>query len=246
MAWKCPFCNHYQVVTDINSSRGTNNLHVGQNKYKDICLRYSAIACLNEDCQEVYLTVSFNQLISNNGPYRPGPIIEKYTLRHEFTSRIFPDYIPVPLRQDYVEACRIKSLSPKASATLSRRCIQGIIRDFCGISKSTLNAEINGLRDAVTAGTAPQGVTIESVEAIDHVRKIGNIGAHMEKDINIIVDIDDGEAQLLIDLIEALFDEWYIEREKRALRFNKLKAVRDAKEQQQTALLSPPSSNSNT
>jgi hypothetical protein len=45
------------------------------------------------------------------------------------------------------------------------------------------------------------------VEAIDIVRNIGNIGAHMEADINVIVDVDPDEAQTLIELIETLFLE---------------------------------------
>ena len=48
-------------------------------------------------------------------------------------------------------------------------------------------------------------VMINSVDAIDAVRKIGNIGAHMERDINLIVDIDPNEAAILIGLIELLF-----------------------------------------
>lgn len=47
---------------------------------------------------------------------------------------------------------------------------------------------------------------------------MGNIGAHMEKDVNLVIDIEPGEAQILIDLIEMLFDEWYVEREARAKR----------------------------
>ena len=36
--------------------------------------------------------------------------------------------IPIPqLMDDYEEACAIVNLSPKASATLSRRCLQGMI-----------------------------------------------------------------------------------------------------------------------
>lgn len=55
-------------------------------------------------------------------------------------------------------------------------------------------------------------------KAIDAVRKIGNIGAHMEKDIDLIVDVDPDEASQLINLIEILIKDWYItryEREKR-------------------------------
>ena len=57
-------------------------------------------------------------------------------------------------------------------------------------------------------------------DAIDAVRKIGNIGAHMEKDINIIVDVDPDEAQLLIELIEILVKEWYIAKHQRETQRN--------------------------
>jgi hypothetical protein len=46
-----------------------------------------------------------------------------------------PDYIPEQIKDDYYEACSILNLSPKASATLARRCLQGMIRDFWGITK---------------------------------------------------------------------------------------------------------------
>jgi hypothetical protein len=90
-------------------------------------------------------------------------------------------------------------------------------------------------------------VTYESVEAIDHMRKIGNIGAHMEKDINLIIEIGEGEAEELIRLIELLFEEWYIARNLRAERLAKIKQIRDAKEQQkQGKTLLPPTNNEGT
>src|SRR5690606_8628536 len=133
-----------------------------------------------------------------------------------------PNYIPKALVEDYTEACLIRDLSPKASATLARRCIQGMIRDFCKITKGRLIDEIKALRDAVDSGRAPAGVNLETVEAIDHVRSIGNIGAHMEKDIDLIVPVDPEEAQALIGLIEMLFEEWYVARH---VRQQKLAAI---------------------
>ena len=47
----------------------------------------------------------------------------------------------------------------------------------------------------------------------------------MENDINVIVDVDENEAGLLLQLIEQLFDEWYVTRHKREER---LKAITDA------------------
>jgi Domain of unknown function (DUF4145) len=154
-------------------------------------------------------------------------LISKHSLWPESSHKAQPDYIPAPIVQDYIEASRIRDLSPKASATLSRRCIQGMIRDFCKISKNRLIDEIKELSTQTENNTAPTGVTTESVQAIDHVRNIGNIGAHMEKDINVIVDVDPGEAQALIDLIELLFEDWYVARSSRQCKLSKLKLIAD-------------------
>jgi hypothetical protein len=145
------------------------------------------------------------------------------------------------LRRDYEEACAIRDLSPKASATITRRCIQGIIRDFCCIEKKRLVDEIDELRRLVDAGQAPPGVQPDTVEAIDHVRQIGNIGAHMEADINVIVDVDPDEAQVLIGLTELLFDEWYVAREQRTQRLAQLGLIAADKKQlrQQKRLPAP-------
>jgi hypothetical protein len=88
------------------------------------------------------------------------------------------------------------------------------------VSKGRLVDEINAIRDR----TDPL-----VWEAIEGVRTIGNIGAHMEKDINVIVDVDPGEAQLLIELIELLVKDWYVARHEREERLNAIVAARDAK-----------------
>jgi len=51
----------------------------------------------------------------------------------------------------------------------------------------------------------------------------------MEKDINTIIDVDPKEAQLLIELIETLIEEWYVARHQRQERMKALKATADAK-----------------
>jgi hypothetical protein len=131
---------------------------------------------------------------------------------------------------DYVEACAIRDLSPKASATLSRRCLQGIIRDFWKVSKPTLVQEIEAIKDKTDPLTW---------EAIDSVRKIGNISAHMEADINVIVDVDANEAQLLIELIETLIKDWYVVRHDREKRLKAIVAARDAKDAAKAAAKTP-------
>ena len=118
-------------------------------------------------------------------------------------AKVYPDYISQTIRSDYEEAHAILNLSPKASATLSRRCLQGMIRDFWGISKARLVDEIDAIEEFVDPSTKM---------VIDALRKLGNIGAHPEKDINLIVDIEPNEAHKLLKFIELLMQKWYIER----------------------------------
>lgn len=236
--WTCAFCNLPQIRTSKNTHYEFRKFYIGKNKFGDTGASILTIACQNPDCQEVTFNVGMSHTkYHNHNPYE-GDLIQNFKLRPDSYSKIQPEYIPLPLRTDYYEACKIRDLSPKASATLSRRCIQGMIRDFCGITKNTLDLEIRELNTALDAGKAPQGVTTETVAAIDHVRQIGNIGAHMEKDINLIIDIDPEEASMLIELIEMLFDEWYVAREARTQRLSKLKSLADEKKAQKQ--LSPP------
>ena len=132
--------------------------------------------------------------------------IQEWQLRPKSSAKPFPTYIPQAVRDDYEEACLIVSDSPKASATLSRRCLQGIIRDFWKISKPRLIDEIKELEGKIDTTTWL---------AIDGVRSVGNVGAHMEKDINLIVDVDPEEAKTLIGLIEFLLKDWYVARHDR-------------------------------
>jgi len=97
-----------------------------------------------------------------------------------------------------------------------------MIRDFHNIQKDRLVDEIKVIKDRIDPLTW---------EAIDAVRSIGNIGAHMEKEINLIVDVDEGEAQELIKLIELLIDDWYVTRYNRQIQLAsvmKIKAAKDA------------------
>lgn len=46
--------------------------------------------------------------------------------------------------------------------------------------------------------------------ALHVARKVGNTGAHMQGDVNAIVEVDPDEAALLLGLLEQVLDEWYV------------------------------------
>ena len=232
--WTCPYCNCAQVVIKEQQFLESRRFYLDVCKFKECALFFRAIACSNPDCKEVSLTASFSEgemITSSNGTvhFKTIKVLDEYNLRPTSLAKPQPEFFPEVIVSDYTEACKIRDLSPKASATLSRRVLQGMIRDFCGIHKDSLYLEIKALEEASQAGKAPAGVTSETIEAMHHVRKIGNIGAHMEKDINVIVDVDPAEATTLIALIEMLFKEWYVARKNRENTLARLKAIADQK-----------------
>ena len=194
--YRCPFCGHDQAYSgSIGSALVGSCLHTydWQIPQEDgpSSLKIVWLTCANKECRKTCIT-SFNRV--DKSQYDIYPVV---TFVH------YPDYIPETIRTDYEEACSIIDRSPKAAATMFRRCLQGMIRDFHRISKARLIDEIEGLKEVVPAA---------QWRAIDAIRKIGNIGAHMEKDVNQIVDVDAAEANVLRGMIELLMDKWYIAR----------------------------------
>jgi hypothetical protein len=240
MKFTCPYCQVAQIVQDPQHHRGLNRISVSGNIEGSIALQTEAVCCANPDCAKVSLNTMLVQIhTAPNGSTRATAKLHSWNLLPQGSARPLPDYIPQALQEDYREACQIADLSPKAAATLIRRCLQGMIRDFCQITKPTLFAEISELKKRLDDDAAPKGVSAESIEAIDSIRSIGNIGAHMEKDINVIIPVDTDEARLLINLTEMLFEEWYIARNKREARLMALKEVAASKEELRKSLPSP-------
>lgn len=216
--FQCPYCSMIMPLTKDTLRVQTPNFEqsrVTSWKSNDepsnvSALEISFYKCPN--CGQYTITAKGigNAVKDINVPIRPVS-----------SAKQFPDYIPQAIKQDYEEACAIVYLSPKASATLSRRCLQGMIRDFWGISKPTLNKEIDELKDKIPA---------DLWSSIDALRQLGNIGAHMEKETNVIVDIDPNEANSLIQLIELLMKEWYINREERKKLFSNIITTNQTKQ----------------
>jgi hypothetical protein len=200
-SWRCPYCNQNATIIPDNMSTDNHYFNSG-NKLGNLALRTSVTVCPNSSCLETQITASLHRTTpSPNGGRRLGDALLRWQLKPDSMAKTFPDYIPAQILQDYQEACRIVALSPKASATLSRRCLQGMIRDFWKIKKKNLSLAIQALK----VKTDPR-----TWRAIDAVRQLGNIGAHMEKNIDLIVDVDTDEASLLNGLIETLIEEWYV------------------------------------
>lgn len=219
-SWTCPYCRQVATITDKNTSGDLHTFNQNNLTGNSLGIWTYAVVCPNSSCREFTLEARLYEATFSHGWRTKGDPLATWRLKPQSSAKPFPEYVPGPLRQDYEEACSIANLSPKAAATLARRCLQGMIRDFWGIKKPRLVDEIAELAGKVDGTTWA---------AIDAVRSIGNIGAHMEKDINLIVDVEPEEAGLLLNLIEVLFEEWYVHRHEREQHMKKVVASAQAK-----------------
>ena len=205
-------------MTTITDSNITQSEHPFLRAFRDdaFVLVTDVIVCPNHECQEYTIIASLRKGIKkDNRPYNIGvsvhPVLNEcpilsWNIKPQSHAKQFPNYVPKPIITDYQEACLIQNLSPKASAALARRCLQGIIRDFWKVNERNLFEEINAIQGKVDPQTW---------QAINAVRSVGNIGAHMEKDINLIIDVEPNEAEALIRLIEIVIKDWYIAKHER-------------------------------
>ncbi|MBL7692597.1 MAG: DUF4145 domain-containing protein [Flavipsychrobacter sp.] len=117
-----------------------------------------------------------------------------------------PPSVPHFISKDYTEASVVIEDSPMASAALSRRCLQSILREAANIKKGNLADEIQQVLDA---NILPMHVA----ESIDAVRNIGNFAAHPIKSTSTgeIVDVEQGEAEWNLEVIEMLCQYYYVE-----------------------------------
>lgn len=213
--YQCPFCQHMIPNHEITMAMDDVNIYTLRRQfvymYEDYQIKIIAMECPNCEKVTFIATYSGNKM----------PKDKKIPIYPISEAKQFPDYIPIQIRQDYEEAYAILNLSPKASATLSRRCLQGMIRDFWGVKKHNLAQEIDALKDVIPA---------HQFAALNALRQLGNIGAHMEADVNTIVDIDTGEAEKLVKLIELLLKQWYVERYEQQKLYEDIIKINDTKQ----------------
>lgn len=180
---KCPHCrvvNRFEEVRDTTFNRSISDIDV-----KIKLNNCSIYMCRCTNCHEIIIFLDEVML------YPPG------TKRPPC-----PEDIPENIKDDYKEACLVEPYSKKAAAALARRCLQHILHNQ-GIKKNNLNEEID---EVIT--TLPTYLS----DDIDAIRQIGNFASHplKYKNTSEIVDVEDGEAEWVLDVIEQLFDFYYV------------------------------------
>jgi hypothetical protein len=119
-----------------------------------------------------------------------------------------PIEVPNEFAEDYSEACIVLQDSPKASAALSRRCLQNILREIAKVKPQDLYHEI---QEVIDKGNLPSHL----IAIIDAVRNVGNFSAHPMKSQKTgeIIAVEPHEAEWNLDVLEALFDFYFVQPE---------------------------------
>jgi len=138
---------------------------------------------------------------------------------------VFPRNASRPLSSEVTEkysklfnkAVEVLPISAEASAAISRRCLQDLLREEAKVKQGDLVSEI---QEVIDSHTLPSDVE----DDIDAIRNIGNFASHPIKSTNTgeIIDVEEGEAEWTLDVLEELFDHYLV---KPALRKKKRDAL---------------------
>ena len=199
---KCPHCLvmfHPQWTTSFLVSLEKSGYNWGS----------SVAICPN--CKEPIVRLGrISSLVSVNGQ-------PKYHLLEDQSFLVYPKFpirgpisaaIPSKLSMDYLEACNVLVISPKASAALSRRVLQHILSDN-GYTGRDLASQI---RDVLSESDPRKALPMGVRETVDVVRSFGNFAAHPIQDktrLQGVIEVEEHEAEWCLEIIEALFDHYY-------------------------------------
>lgn len=214
---KCPHCQ-----TAVHPSLNTNNIGMVGKIDGTTCLwaieAYECPECKRPVLSLVEVRLDWSKLPESWSESVPMSFYPDESKRY---SVIFPrganrppapPEVPRGIAADFNEACVVLADSPKASAALSRRCLQHVLRERKVSTKRDLSQAID---DALSAH-----LPAHIADNLDAIRNIGNFAAHPQKSVNSgeILDVEPGEAEWNLDVLESLFDHYYVQPTKSAAR----------------------------
>ena len=196
---KCPHCLkefHEEVgVVAPGGGRYDGDIKEGRTSWRLLATRCPA-------CKKVTL------ILHELEEVLPGKLTIRWTrmVRPKMEARVpLSSLVPSKASEDYLEACAVLPDSPKASAALTRRCLQHVLREAGGFDRKDLFDQI---QQAMDSNTLPSDI----VKNLDAVRVIGNFAAHSMKSTNSgeILDVEPGEAEWNLEVVEQLFDFYFV------------------------------------
>ena len=199
---KCPHCL-------VKICAQEKSIPLGKDSEGDWGIK--ACLCPNEDCGKwiIWLQKSVPDAKGPAGGSSTHRITHIQVYPKGINRPPAPQEVPREAAEDYNEACLVLSDSPKASAALSRRCLQNILRETANVKPGNLYSEI---QEVIDSNTLPSHLAGN----LDMVRVTGNFAAHPEKSEKTgeIVPVEPEEAEWNLDVLEGLFDFYFVQQER--------------------------------
>ena len=191
----CPHCS--RAVNVCFSVTGVPYKNEGINLIHGFC----------PSCSNVIVTIEFGKRFDfNPSDYGARNIYKSERIYPKFTSgRSLDNSIPEKYQDLYKQSEQVNSISPMASATLSRYILQRLLHEELNIKKRNLEEEIKELEEK-------NNVPSKLVTLLQVMRKVANFGAHPKKNTNSIeiIEVETGESEIMLDLIFELFDHIFV------------------------------------
>ena len=169
------------------------------------------------ECHQLVISLKSGSIkYRGNIPYMDSRIdiidINNIIYPHSKTGRKLNEHIPTQYAQLFHESEEVNNISPRASATLSRYLLQMLLHEELDIKKKNLEEEIMALED-------DRSVPTNLITMLQVMRKVANFGAHPKKSTNSneIVEVETGESEVMLDLLEELFDYIFVKPKQRKL-----------------------------
>lgn len=200
---KCPYCG-IEVYPDFTRKSITSK-HINNDFSISEIEEYMIEHMFCPSCEKIIIKLDITTII--NGAV--SDYSSETILLYPKSSNRPPcpvEVIDEGIVDDYNEACKVLDISPKASAALSRRCLQHLLRLKANTKQNDLSKQI---LEVIDSGKLPSHLS----ECIDAVRNIGNFAAHPIKDKSTgeILPVEVGEAEWNLDVLEQLFDFYYVQ-----------------------------------
>jgi hypothetical protein len=213
--WQCPACGLTVDADGTREQRAVTTV-LAENASGPRSFHVVAVACTNRLCRELSVTVQMFAVEEDaSGTLGEGSqVLREWNLLPGPKGRALPHYVPDAIAREFEQASQIVQIAPAAAATLARRCLQALVRDFWGVKQTFLAQELEQIRERLER---------ETWEAIQTVRETGRIGSHFEKGANVIVGVEPNEPEMLLNLIEYLVEDWYGARRRRQARLASIK-----------------------
>ena len=184
---KCPHCQVSFFEKWIMKSIVENNSSVWHTK-SDLCP-----------------TCNKNTIYLVEHPRAGGHPKQEFLVFPRNASRPLPKEVTELYSKQFSQAVEVLPISHEASAAISRRCLQLLLREEAKVTPQDLSKEI---QEVIDSHSLPSDLE----ESIDAIRIIGNFASHPIKSTNTgeIVNVEEGEAEWTLEVLEDLFDYYLV------------------------------------